>query len=337
MKTFTHRRRKLLGPLNDRSLRSSMLMATFLAIVGWCFAENTETQSIRLLGAPQLNESSGLGFSFRDLNCVWTHNDSGDRARLFCFDRTSGEATGRCELPGVRAIDWEAMASVPVTKDETAKLIIADCGDNDAVRPFISLYRFDEPDPHDNTKLDKADCEVLRVRFPGGPVDCEAVWYDPLEECTVLVAKGRLPIAAVYTVDDSLWEKAAQRSRTIASSLAEPSRAPEKGASDPQTVMATQITTLALPMATGGDRDPLTGDVWIASYFQAFRFPRGEYSRLSDQLGQLPVATEMPRLRQVEAIAVDEKGGVWVTTEGSQPLLHPIAPQATDSNATSVD
>ncbi|MFG0255421.1 MAG: hypothetical protein ACF787_10065, partial [Rhodopirellula sp. JB053] len=306
----------LLGPLNDRSLRSSMLMATFLAFVGWCFAENTQSQSIRLVGAPQLSESSGLAFSSRDPNCVWTHNDSGDRARLFCFDRVSGEATGGCEFQGIRAIDWEAMASVPATKGEKAKLIVADCGDNNAVRPFISLYRFDEPDPRDNTTLRIADCEVMRLRFPGGPVDCEAVWYDPVGRCTVLVAKGRLPIAGVYTVEDALWNQPSQRSGESQTGVTEPTASPEKGSSKPQTVIATQITTLALPMATGADRDALTGDVWIASYFQAFCFPRGEHARLSDQLGQLPVATEMPRLRQVEAISVDEKGRVWVTTEG---------------------
>ncbi|MBB3208203.1 hypothetical protein FHS27_004030 [Rhodopirellula rubra] len=292
-----------------------------LALFAFAVADDSKSNFVTLTGAPGLTESSGLSFSMSDPACVWTHNDSGDRARLFCFDTRSGRLTGTCELTSAKSVDWEAMTGVPASTDAPAKLIVADCGDNNAVREHITLYRFAEPDPHAQTRLDLADYESLQVRFPNGAVDCEAVWYDPDENCTVLLAKGRLPIAAVFTVSDSSWTSADAAKRHALRK----NNSPRKSGLGPHRVTASQIATLALPMATGADRDARSGDVWIASYFQAFCFERGRHSSLQEQLGGVPRAVEMPRLRQVEAIAVDSGSRVWVTTEGSPALLHPLS------------
>lgn len=259
---------------------------------------------VQLTGASELTESSGMAFSTRDPNCIWTHNDSGGAAKLYAYDIGTGKLTGHCRLTGAAAVDWESLTSAGA---DARELIVADCGDNDARRKSITLYRFDEPDPHRVTELAAGDYRSLRVRFPDGPADCEAVWYDTNDSSLMFMTKGRRLFASVYRVPDQLWSPALQ-----------PEIAPEKtrGANDESIVTATKVVTLALPMATAADRDPTTGDIWVASYFQAFCFRRGNHVDLPSQLADVPVASEMPRWRQIEAIAVDGKSQVWITSEG---------------------
>lgn len=185
------------------------------------------------IAEPAIIESSGLAFSFRDPNCVWTHNDSGDTARLFCLDSTNGQPTGSCELVGVRAIDWEA------------------------------------------------------------------IWFDPLEQSVVLLAKSPLPIVGVYSVPMSDWSK--------------------PSASLP--VLAKRIATLSLPFVTGADSDPQNGDVWLVTYWQAFCFRRSADDTLARQLARVPEVSSLPKWKQIEAVSIDRRSQVWITTEGSPPLL----------------
>ncbi len=261
--------------------------------------------AVELTGTDELTESSGLAFSTRDPNCIWTHNDSGHAPKLFAFDIRTGKLTGECRLAGATAMDWESLTSAG---KDSRELIVADSGDNDARREFITLYRFDEPDPHRITELAASDYQSLSMRFPGGPVDCEAVWYDASESSLMLLTKGRLPFAGAFRVPDELWQQ------SVAPDDAR-ERSPAADA-PPPIVTAIKIATLALPMATGADLDPVTGDIWVASYFQAFCFQRGTHANLHDQLTDVPIAVEMPRWRQIEGIAVDKKSQVWITTEG---------------------
>ncbi|MCM2372505.1 esterase-like activity of phytase family protein [Aporhodopirellula aestuarii] len=309
---------------HQSSIRLCLLAVVSLSLLA--LADKPKLQSVTLSGTSGLTESSGLAFSSLDANCVWTHNDSGDRARLFCFHTQTGALTGSCDLLSADSVDWESMTSVAATSDRATKLIVADSGDNDAVRANITLYRFDEPAPHKQTRLKPSEYETLRVRFPDGPVDCEAIWHDPTERCVLLLAKGRLPLAAVYRVADEDWgtsQSDPQGDKRAGQRI--PNAAQENSRATKYVVTATHIATLALPMATGADRDPASGDVWIASYFQAFCFRRGQHANLVEQLGAVPLAIEMPRLRQIEAIAVDRESNVWVTSEGTPAILQRLA------------
>ena len=260
---------------------------------------------------PAIIESSGLAFSLRDPTCAWTHNDSGDTARLFCLDSTNGQRTGSCELVGVRAIDWESMANVAAEGNDSTnpQLIVADSGDNQHVRDHITLYRFNEPDPRKNTRLTVDEYESLNVRFPrrslfgrasdSESIDCEAIWFDPREQSVVLLAKSPLPIVGVYSVPMSAWSK--------------------PSASLP--VLAKRIATLSLPLVTGADRDPQNGDVWLVTYWQAFCFRRSVDDTLARQLARVPEVSSLPKWKQIEAVSIDRRSQVWITTAGNPPLL----------------
>ena len=74
-----------------------------------------------------ISESSVLAASRLASDRYWTHNDSGDKARLFCFDLL-GRHLGTCRLKRVKSIDWEDMCSFVL--DGRPQLAVADTGDN---------------------------------------------------------------------------------------------------------------------------------------------------------------------------------------------------------------
>ncbi len=247
------------------------------------------------LDSNQLTESSGLAFSRRNARRLWSHNDSGGRARLFAFD-TAGHQTGQIEL-NVKAIDWEDMAAF--SDSGVPRLLVADCGDNPPRRKFIKLYLFDEPDPDTTSRLTRV--QSIQVRFPDGPSDCEAIAVDVSRRRIIMVTKTILSPAIVYV-------------------LPLPDRVTDSGSNKAlnSQVTAKELKRLALPLVTGMDIDPASGDVWLTSYFWAFRFRADRVgASLSAVLDKPPEVQQLPRWKQIEAIAVDSESNAWVTSEGA--------------------
>ncbi|MEM8666900.1 MAG: hypothetical protein AAGG48_05255 [Planctomycetota bacterium] len=263
----------------------------------WLSAENPAdrvTDVVKLANV-DVKESSGLAASWRTPEHFWTHNDSGDRPRLYAFNQ-QGKATGRVELKGCKASDWEDMASF--VDRGVPRILVADCGDNDRRRKAITLYLMDEPDPKKSQTVDLKTVEVFSVVYPDGPRDCEAVAVDPERREILLVTKSFLPSVGVYTIPL-------------------PPRSNGKLAVRHEAV-AKRIATLAIPMITAMDVNQQNGDVVITGYFQAFHYRcKNRDDPFSDQLGSLPKPIELPRWRQVEALTIDSSQQIWLTSEGS--------------------
>ena len=58
----------------------------------------------------ELDEASGLAASRRYADVLWSHNASGDEARIFALE-TSGDALGILAVQGADFIDWEDIAA----------------------------------------------------------------------------------------------------------------------------------------------------------------------------------------------------------------------------------
>lgn len=101
-----------------------------LGLAGKVWAEETFLQS------PKLRESSGVAAS-ADSQAVFTHNDSGDRARLYAF-RRSGDLACEMELENAGSIDWEDICSFSLKGQEY--LAIGDVGDNRGERERVDIY-----------------------------------------------------------------------------------------------------------------------------------------------------------------------------------------------------
>ena len=63
-----------------------------------------------------IDEASGIASSKNNPYLIWTHNDSGDLARIYGIG-LDGSHLGILRIPGVLAIDWEDMCLGPGPKD----------------------------------------------------------------------------------------------------------------------------------------------------------------------------------------------------------------------------
>lgn len=252
------------------------------------------------LDAKGLTESSGLAFSRASESCLWSHNDSGGKAKLMAFG-PSGKYCGSVRLKGIKANDWEDIASFD---DDGPRLLVADVGDNSGNRESVSLYIFSEPNPRKKTDL--RSFQHLVVRYSNGSQNCEAVAVDIQNRRILLLGKSAL-VATMHEVP--------------LPARSEPS---EKGGVTKINVQARVIGHLPIPLATGMDLCPKTGDLWISNYLHAFCYPANQQMTLQSRLKQMPNVSKLPKLKQIEAIAVDPQGRVWVTSEGKPAKLQRV-------------
>lgn len=152
---------------------------------------------------PGLRESSGVAVSRRHPGVLWTHNDSGDDAWLYATD-TLGHALGRVRLTGAASRDWEDIALGPCEAGYC--IYVADTGDNTGSRPEVQLYRLPEPDLPTRGESVTGDFHSLRVTYPGGPDDVEAILVDSAG-AVHLITKGRSGRIMHLRLTPAAWEQ----------------------------------------------------------------------------------------------------------------------------------
>jgi len=134
-----------------------------------------------------INESSGLIKSRQYSNVIWTHNDSGDSARIFAVQLDGNDKcppgtdiTQGIEIASAVNRDWE-----DITIDDNNNLIIADCGNNDSSRQDLCIYVLPEADPDQSTIAEAIikydfkypDQNEFPPPFDKSNFDCEAIFF----------------------------------------------------------------------------------------------------------------------------------------------------------------
>jgi hypothetical protein len=149
---------------------------------------------------PVLAESSGLAVSRTQPGVYWSHNDSGDGPNLYAIDLT-GKLLATFKVDGAEARDWEDISAGPCIGDPgppaaaapAVCLYLADIGDNDGKRPFLTVYVVAEP------RLDALSRTIasrsFRYRYPDGPDNAEAFAVLPDGDATIVTKGGRGSIA----------------------------------------------------------------------------------------------------------------------------------------------
>lgn len=169
--------------------------------------------------SPRLVESSGVAVSHAFPGVLWTHNDSGDGPYLYATD-LHGADRGALLVPGAQAIDWEDMAlgpcPLPFVVQPKPRRVAATCvflgdtGDNLESRSFVTVYAIPEPEPPegagDTLGTSRAPA-VVRLRYPDGSHDVEAIYVSPRDTALYLVSKGSRRGSAIrlYRVDRRHW------------------------------------------------------------------------------------------------------------------------------------
>lgn len=162
-----------------------------------------------------LDEPSGLVKSRQYPNVYWTHNDSGDSARIFAIKRNGKNQKSNqakiadasyegIPIQNAKNIDWEDIAT-----DNSGNLIVADSGNNDNNRRNLSLYIIPEPNPQ-TTEIADASRRIDfhypdQTRFPDPKqkdFDCESIFH--ANGKIYLVSKNRsTPETKLYRLDQT--------------------------------------------------------------------------------------------------------------------------------------
>ena len=145
----------------------------------------------------RLNEVSGLVVSSKSDDLIWVHNDSGDEGRIFLINKKGATQAVYIFTKEVR--DCEAIA-MGTSANGTKEIFVGDIGDNDAKRPFITIYKFVEPNINikSNKEININKVEELKFKYPDGARDAECLMIDPIDQKIYIVSK-RENIVGVYS------------------------------------------------------------------------------------------------------------------------------------------
>lgn len=272
-----------------------------------------------ILDSNELTESSGVA---QTGPLIWTHNDSGDVPRLFAFSK-DGTLRGQFEVRGAQAVDWEDMCAFQ--RDGKRYLAVGDIGDNSARRESVRVYVIEVPEallaegvrqsqppasdlarkPQHAPAIKELTVQAtFEIHYPAGPVNCEALAYDPLSQSFLLATK-ELILCRLY-------------------------RVPALTLSGMQPVQAEFIGNLVLPLVTGGDISPDGKRLVLCTYGPGCLVKR-DFDELhqaagwkTQGLGAAHVFALPPR-RQGESIGFSEDGQrLWLTSEGVPTALFNI-------------
>ncbi|MDA3911218.1 MAG: T9SS type A sorting domain-containing protein [Bacteroidales bacterium] len=108
----------------------------FIFITGISHLSGQSLNSILLCDLEdEISETSGLLWVNDSL---WTHNDSGNEAKLYCIDTMSGNIIGEKQIVNATNKDWEAICS------DTDFIYIGDFGNNNGNRTDLKIYKLDK-------------------------------------------------------------------------------------------------------------------------------------------------------------------------------------------------
>ena len=249
-----------------------------------------------------IQEASGLAVSPRDSRFLWAINDSGGTADLHLFD-TDGTERGQVKVTDANNLDWEDLASF--TLDGKSWLLIADTGDNLAIRKTVTLHIIGEPKlPADGRNLADHAAAGRRIDFTyeGGPRDCESVAVDPVREKIILVSKRTQP-PEVYEL-------------------------PLRASKNSGPVVATKIGSLLTASPAGNlirfANQPVAMDISadgslaaIVTYYGVFLFPRQPAESWTQAFAKKPRPLAPHGLAQAESLALSKDGKtIFVVSEG---------------------
>jgi hypothetical protein len=146
-----------------------------------------------VINGQAVTESSGLARSNLNPELLWTHNDSGSGTVIHALTLEGSHiATASLDGPAVINLDWEDMTSFVF--QNRSFLLVADVGDNSAVRPVTTLYLVEEPAVDMRAlgvqNLSAKVLGVYVVAFPDlTPRDVEAVAVDVTTRTAYLITK----------------------------------------------------------------------------------------------------------------------------------------------------
>jgi hypothetical protein len=208
-----------------------------------------------------IDEASGMVMSIQNSNVFWTHNDSGDSARIFLVN-TLAEYQLTCTLENAQNRDWEDIAIHKDTKSGKNKIFIGDIGDNNAVHSYCTIYIMDEPIVNNNGDITISNSEKITYKYEDGPRDAETLMVDPTNGDIYIVSKreqnvGLFRIAYPHINND--------------------------------TVIAQKVMTLPITNVVGGDISHDGNEILMKTYQKIYYWPKINGETIFEALAKKPI------------------------------------------------
>jgi hypothetical protein len=252
-----------------------------------------------------LREMSGLAVSHRHPGLLWAHNDSGDAANLYAFN-SQGQMAGTLRIENASAIDWEDMDSF---KDQQGFwLLVADTGDNFAVRSMVDVYLIREPEILSATGK-QPHTKHYSLIYGRGPRDAEAIAVDPAQRFVYLLTKRtRHPELYRFSLD------ALSDTRILLEYLGEITSLPSPERHAPQKEGGiTQYSPTAMSFSPKGDA------AIIVTLKKTYYFERRPDENWLDALNRAPRIYKPAALPQIEAGTFSLNGRALLIGSEGQP------------------
>lgn len=253
----------------------------------------------RQLESAEITESSGIVAARKGRNWLITHNDSGDKARLFAFD-PHGRDAGTWSVPDLQPLDWEDIACVRWQEQDA--LILADTGDNQLSRSTYQLHILSEP------RSAQRPIELLATinfRYADGPHDCEAIAIDESRRAVLFVAKQ-------WPFQSKVYEMPLDTDLPV-----------------DRVRVAKPYAHIPAPFVTGIDISASRDRLAVVNYASVYLYERAEDETWQTALRKSPQQVAVPSRRQGEAVCFSLDGrSLFLTSEGlPTPLIQVLLPE----------
>lgn len=261
-------------------------------------------KQIATLEDRDIKESSGIVASRLDENIFWTHNDSGDKAFIYAFDR-AGKKRGVWSVTGARSTDWEDIASA-LDAEGNSYLYLGDIGGGKKIRrERVTIYRVREPKVTDadrqSTKKTASvteRAETIELKYPDGSHDAETLLVHPQTGDLYIITKS-LFSSNVYKLKAPLTSGKVH--------------------------MLTKVGSLKSGsffggLMTGGDISPDGKHVILCDYSKAYELRLPDNSRsFEDVWKQDLMEIKVGERRQGEAVCYRSDGNAILLTSEKRP------------------
>ncbi len=273
-----------------------------------------QVRQVGLVANPALVESSGMAASRRDDDLLWMVNDGGHPAVLYAMG-ADGRDRGQVAVEGAVNTDWEDLAAF----EEAGQpyILIADVGDNKAVRDTSRIYVVAEPLRRSAGGFPRhaAVAWQFDFRYEDGPRDCEGVGVDTRSGMILLITKRTTP-PQVYRLPLKPRPDTLTTARRVATVPRIPPPTAHDLAADPRFgALRSQPTALDIR------RDNRLAVV--LTYKDAYLFVRQTSESWTTALARTPLTIILPELKQKESGCLTPDGRrLYVSTEQRPtPLL----------------
>ncbi|MEO1750776.1 hypothetical protein [Thiofaba sp. EF100] len=271
---------------------------------------------------PRVDEASGLIASPHHAGIYWIHNDSRaffdsqpTEPLLYAID-IAGRVRGELWVEGLKPYDWEAISAF--RWKGRAYLLIGDLGDNRARRTRgIRLDAIEEPGRIEG-RWQLKPAWTLRLTYPDGPRDAEAMAVDGTEGAVYILSKRDLP-ARLYRAP-LLAGKGGTRTLEYLGEITAFDAPLTTGM--PSELKVLPFTHQPTDMAFAPDG----GEVAVLTYAHLYVFPRQAGQSWLEALRGTPKVYDLPGARQYEGLSYSHDGKAWVIVqegEGSPVLVLP--------------